>query len=350
MLPASLTSADIAASDAAVSGPVSLTGRACHSASVADEGVEGERPQPPDSSGLTVLLLAMGVFGISFSGPIVVAITVPALAVAFWRNAFGAIASAPYVALRSAAEWRGLFSGDRTRLVTALGAGAALAVHFALWVPSLRLTSVAASTALVTTTPIWTVAGDRLRGRAVPTGVAVGVGLAMAGVLVVTGVDAGHSSRAVAGDLLALLGGIAAAVYVTAGEAARRTMTTATYTFTAYTTCAVLLLVVCLVGRQRVTGAGYDARTWGLLLLLTLCAQLVGHTLLNRALASAGATTVSLAILLETPGAALVAWVWLGQRPPVLILPGAALVLAGIALVVVSRRGLGPTPPPEPAG
>jgi drug/metabolite transporter (DMT)-like permease len=235
-------------------------------------------------------------------------------------------------------------------LLTALGAGGALAVHFALWVPSLRLTSVAASTALVTTTPIWTVAGDRLRGRPVPRGVAVGVGLAMAGVLVVTGVDAGHSGRAVLGDLLALLGGIAAAVYVTAGEAARRTMSTATYTFTAYTTCALLLLVVCLVGRQRVVGAGYDARTWGLLLLLTLCAQLIGHTLLNRALAGAGATTVSLAILLETPGAALVAWVWLGQRPPVLILPGAALVLAGIALVVVSRRGLASVPPPEPAG
>jgi drug/metabolite transporter (DMT)-like permease len=125
---------------------------------------------------------------------------------------------------------------------------------------------------------------------------------------------------------------------VSAGEAARRWMNTASYTFTAYTTCAFLLLVGCLAGRQRVTGAGYDARTWGLLLLLTLCAQLIGHTLLNRALAVAGATTVSLAILLETPGAALVAWVWLGQEPPVLIIPGAALVLAGIALVVVSRR------------
>jgi drug/metabolite transporter (DMT)-like permease len=317
---------------------------------VSDEGGAVARPLAVDPPGVTALIIAMGVCGISFSGPIVVAISVPALAVAFWRNAFGAIASAPYVALRSRAEWLGLLSGERSRLLTALGAGAALAVHFALWVPSLRLTSVAASTALVTTTPIWTVAGDRLRGRPVPRGVAVGVGLAMAGVLVVTGVDAGHSGRAVLGDLLALLGGIAAAVYVTAGEAARRTMSTATYTFTAYTTCALLLLVVCLVGRQPVAGAGYDARTWGLLLLLTLCAQLIGHTLLNRALASAGATTVSLAILLETPGAALVAWVWLGQRPPVLILPGAALVLAGIALVVLSRRGLASVPPPEPAG
>lgn len=298
----------------------------------------GRAAPPGDGPGVTFLLIALGVAGISFSAPIVVAITVPALAVAFWRNAFGALASAPYVATRGRAEWVGLLRGDRTRLLTAVGAGVALAVHFSLWIPSLRMTTVTASTALVTTTPIWTVVLDRLRGRPVPRGVVAGVALAMAGVVLVTGVDAGRSGRALVGDVLALLGGMAAAVYVSAGESARRTMSTASYTFTAYTTCAVLLLGVCLVGRQPITGEGYDAKAWGQLLLLTLCAQLVGHTLLNRALAAAGATTVSLAILLETPGAALVAWVWLGQEPPVLIIPGALLVLAGIALVVLSRR------------
>jgi drug/metabolite transporter (DMT)-like permease len=303
-----------------------------------------------DSPGVTALLIVLAVSGISFSAPIVVAITVPALAVAFWRNAFGAIASAPYVALRGRREWLGLFRGDRTRLMTAVGAGVALAVHFSLWIPSLRMTTVTASTALVTTTPIWTVVLDRLRRRPVPRGVVAGVGLAMAGVLLVTGVDAGRSGRALVGDLIALLGGMAAAVYVSMGEVARRSMSTASYTFTAYSTCSVVLLGICLVGQQRLVGEGYDARTWGQLLLLTLCAQLIGHTLLNRALAAAGATTVSLAILLETPGAALVAWVWLGQRPPVLIIPGAALVLTGIALVVLSRRANPSPAAPEAAG
>jgi drug/metabolite transporter (DMT)-like permease len=150
------------------------------------------------------------------------------------------------------------------------------------------------------------------------------------------------------GDVIALLAGMAAAVYVSAGEAVRRTVSTASYTMTAYGVCAVVLLVACLVGRQRVVGAGYGPRTWGLLLLLTLSAQLIGHTLINRALAAAGATTVSLAILLEVPGAALVAWIWLGQRPPLLIVPGSALVLVGIAIVVLSRRARPGAP--EPAG
>ena len=45
-----------------------------------------------DGPGVTFALIAVAITGISFSAPLVVAITVPALAVAFWRNAFGAIA------------------------------------------------------------------------------------------------------------------------------------------------------------------------------------------------------------------------------------------------------------------
>jgi drug/metabolite transporter (DMT)-like permease len=318
---------------------------------VTDEGPQAQPSPPVDSPLVTGLLIAVAIAGISFSAPIVVAITVPSLAVAFWRNAFGAIVGLPYLLVRGRAECRALVRDDRRSLVTAVLAGIALAVHFALWIPSLRLTSVTASTALVTTTPIWTVLLDKVRGRVVPVGVVVGVAAAMTGMVLITGVDASRSARALAGDLIALLGGLAAAVYVSLGESARRRMSTATYTFTAYSTCAVLLLLTCLVSRQRIAGEEYDARTWGLLLLLTLCAQLIGHTLLNRALAVAGATTVSLSILLETPGAALVAWVWLGQEPPALVIPAAALVLAGIGLVVWSRRVSNVTmTDPPPAG
>jgi len=89
---------------------------------------------------------------------------------------------------------------------------------------------------------------------------------------------------------------------------------------------------VCLLTGSSLSG--YSARAWVELGLLTLLAQLLGHSLLNRALRSAGATTVALAILLEVPGASLVAWLWLGQVPPFAVVPGAALVLVGLAVVI----------------
>lgn len=297
---------------------------------------------------MTTGVIGVGVLAVAFSAPLITAIAAPALAVAFWRNALGAAAGAPFTLVTRRQELAALFGPHRRTLALAVLAGLALALHFGLWIPSLRLTTVTASTSLVATTPLWTVVITRLQGRAVPRGVVVGVVLALVGVLVVTGVDASGSAAALRGDLLALGGGAAGAGYVVAGAEVRRTVGTASYTLIAYSTCALVMLAACLLSGASLSG--YSARTWVELGLLTLSAQLLGHSLLNRALRSAGATTVALATLLEVPGASLVAWVWLGQVPPAAVVPGAVLVLAGLAVVIrtqsTSRRAVVEAPTP----
>ena len=127
------------------------------------------------------------------------------------------------------------------------------------------------------------------------------------------------------------------------GARAREHLSTNGYTLIAYLTCAVLVGVLCLVTGTAVVG--FSGTTWVQLAVLTVAAQLLGHSVLNRTLRTAGSTTVSLAILLEVPGAALVAWVWLGEAPPLALVPGALLVLAGLVVVIVRnvtpRRGDG---------
>lgn len=299
-------------------------------------------PDEHDPPLLTAGLIATGVVAVSFSAPIAASCLAPALAIALWRNALGAAAGAPFTLVRRRAELGSLVGDQRRVLATAVLAGLFLALHFGLWIPSLRLTTVTASTALVTTTPLFTVLAARVRGVPVRRGVLAGVLLALAGVVIITGVDATGSPAALRGDLMALAGGAAAAGYVAAGESVRRTVGTASYTLVAYTTCALALLPVCLLTGTALWG--FSTRSWVQIVVLTLTAQLLGHTLLNRALRTAGATTVSLAVLLEVPGAALVAWVWLGQVPPLAVLPGAALVLAGLAVVVRTQAAARPRP------
>jgi drug/metabolite transporter (DMT)-like permease len=282
------------------------------------------------------LLVAVAVVGISSSAPVTAVTAAPILAVAFWRNLTGAAVSGAWVAVRQRGGPPAL--PIRTRWLAAL-AGLLLAVHFVTWFSGLRLTSVTASTALVCTTPVWTVGFDLVRRVPVPRAVLAGVVLAMTGVVAITGVDAARSVDALLGDVLSLAGAIAAAGYVVVGDRVMRTASTAVYTLLAYGACAALLLPVCLLTGTQLSG--FSTRTWVELAIVTIGAQLLGHTLLNAALPTIGVTPVALAILLEVPGASLVAWAWLGQVPPPAVLPGAALMLLGLIIVVRSR----PAPP-----
>ncbi len=213
-----------------------------------------------------------------------------------------------------------------------VAAGFALALHFGAWIPSLRLTSVASATALVSLQVAWVMAWELLLGRRYPKAAVAGLVIALAGTVIVSGVDITISSRALAGDLLALLGGIGTAAYMVIGARVRTSTGTSTYTFVAYGTCALVLGVVCVASGQDL--AGYDGRQWALLALLTVTAQLLGHSVFNHLLATTSPTRVGLVLLLEVPGASFLAAVFLDQRPPLPTFAGLAVILAGMAIVI----------------
>jgi drug/metabolite transporter (DMT)-like permease len=294
------------------------------------------RPGPRD-----VGLLSLAVVGVSLSAPLTAMVTAPMLALAFWRNAAGAAALVPVLLTRERATLTGLGWRD---LRSSVVAGLFLAAHFAAWLPSLSMTTVAASTALVTTTPIWTALAARISGVRLPAAVWWGLVLAVVGVALIVGVDVAVSLRALAGDALALLGAICAGGYVLAGARARERLSTSAYAVVCYGVCAVAIAVAAVVTATPL--GGFSARDWWLIAAITFCAQLLGHTLLNLVLATVGPTMVSLVVLLEVPGALLFALVLLGQLPPLLALPGVVLVVAGVGLVVRASR---PVTPVEPA-
>jgi drug/metabolite transporter (DMT)-like permease len=292
------------------------------------------RPPPVD-----LALLGVAVLAVSTSAPLIRGADAPSLAIAFWRNALalpvlGAVVVAGRERRREAREL------DRRERRLALVAGLFLAAHFATWVPSLSFTSVASSVALVATQPVWAALIARWRGDHVPRLAWWGIGSAMAGTVVLTGVDLSISTRALFGDLLALLGGALAAAYVTVGAEARRTVSTTVYATACYGVAAAALLVVCMVGRQPL--AGYDGHTWLLLVATVLGPQLLGHTLVNRVLSTISPVIVSVAILFEIVGAALLAWLAFDEVPPASALPAALLIAAGVVLVVRAN-------PSEPA-
>lgn len=285
---------------------------------------------------VNALLALVAILGVSASGPLMAGASAPALAIGFWRNALGTLAIAPFAAPTVRRE---LATLGRRGWITLTFAGVMLALHFGTWVTALKMTSVAAATAMVSMQVVFVVVIDRFRGDVPTRAVVLGVSIAVAGVLVITGVDFSLSAEALVGDLLALVGGLTAALYLVAGSRVRESVSTTSYTVACYGICAVVLVVACLVAQVELIG--FSGRTWLAIIGVTICAQLLGHSVLNHLLAVMSPGLLSLLLLFEVPGAAILAGIFLDQTPPFGVYAGLVLILAGLVVVVLGR------PPPD---
>jgi drug/metabolite transporter (DMT)-like permease len=285
------------------------------------------------SESASAAALAVAVIAVSSSGPMIAYAAAPALAIAFWRTALAAGVLAP-AAVPRRRELAAL--ATRREGTLAVLAGAALAVHFMTWVTSVKLTGVATAAALVATQPVWqgliAVAQGRRLGRWTWAGIAV----AVVGAVAATGADLTVSRSAVIGDLLAVAGAIAVAVYTALGERVRVTTTTTSYALVCYAVSAAVTLPVCLAA--GVPLSGYPVTAWLAIGAITLGPQLLGHSLFMFAVRHIAATTVAVVILLEVPGAMLIGWLWLGQLPRPSAWPGLCLLMLGVAIVVLAGR------------
>lgn len=283
--------------------------------------------------GRHAVLLAIGVVAVSFSAIFIRIAEAPSLTIAFYRNAFSALILLPLLLARRRSEIKGL---SREQSAIAAAAAGLLALHFAVWISSLSFTTVAASVVLVTSSPIFVAAGERIFfGERTSRSTFVGILIGLVGAAVVSGGDLGLARRAVGGDLLALAGAVAAAGYFIAGRRLRREVSLLTYVGIVYAATAVLLLPMVVLSRAPLTG--FSGMAWTMFGLQALVPQMMGHTIFNYLLKDVDATIVAIAILGEPVGSTLLALAFFGEVPPWTAVAGGVLVLAGIYVAVTAQ-------------
>jgi len=273
----------------------------------------------------TLLGLAAAVLAVSFGAPLARATVAAPLAVAMWRMVLSAALLLPVARLR---REPGLGPEHRR---PALLAGVLLGLHFGLWIPSLWLTSVSASVVLVSTAPLWVLLlsprllGTRIGGRNLAS-----FAIAIVGVVLIVGGDFVVSPRALAGDAMALAGAGCEAGYIVVGKRLRGKVPLVSYLSFVYgVSAAVLVVAVAALG---VPPWPASRLSWLPLIGMALGPTLMGHSLLNWALAHTPAYRVNLAILLEPVLASLWTWLFIGEAPPVHVVPGAVCILGALAL------------------
>ena len=319
-----------------------------------------EERRPPISP---LLVIFIGILAVSTASIFIryAQAYAPSLTIAAYRLTISALVLTPIAMKTRRAELSALSSRD---VLMGICSGIFLALHFATWITSLEYTSVASSVVFVTTTPLWValLAPFTLKE---PLTRLVGIGMALA---LVGGIVVGLSDsctlasgviacpeladfiqgKAFFGDLLAFFGAWMAAAYVLIGRRLRSKLSLVSYITIVYGVAAIALLAIMLSSRQRPWGFPPIAYLW--FTLLALLPQLLGHSSFNWALGYLSAAYVSITLLGEPIGSTILAYFLLGEKPAMLKIFGAILILLGIYLATRSEANISvklPGPPPE---
>lgn len=284
------------------------------------------------------LAIILAVIATAFSSIFVKLATAPPLAIAFYRLTFTVLILAP-LALNAAGR-RDLKEISRRDLAMAALAGAFLAVHFTVWITSLQYTSVASSTVLVTMQPLFVVSGGyfffkeklSLRGLA-------GAAITLTGSVIVGISDFRVGGEALRGDILAFGGAFFVAVYVLIGRSLRGRLSLFPYVFMVYGTSAAFLLIFNLAAGTALYP--YPPMDWLWFLALAVVPTIFGHTIFNWALRFVKAAVVSVSILGEPVGAAVLAYFIFKEAPGTLQLIGGITIIFGLYYFISSSGASG---------
>ena len=276
--------------------------------------------------------LVVAVLAVSWAGPLVRLAEAPALSVAAWRLVFSMLLIGVVLASRGSVL-KGVRLTPR-EWILAVASGLLLAGHFWSWIASLRFTTVASSVVLVSLQPFIVAALSALLLHERPTRAQwTGIGVAMAGAMVVGWGDFAMGPRALLGDALAFLAAWLVAGYYLAGRVLRRKLDLWGYVAVVYGVAAVALVAAVAV-TPSAPMTGFPPGDWLVFLGLAAGPMMLGHTGVNYAIRYVPAYLANLVLLGEPVGATLIAWLLpaIGEVPPVQTLWGGVLILVGIAI------------------
>ncbi len=279
-------------------------------------------------------VLAIGVISVSTSAILVKVSTAPSGVIAFYRMFFSVLFMLPVFLIKYVPELRLITRRD---WIFSIAAGVFLAFHFILWFESLNYTSVASSTVLVTLQPLFAFIGtyfffkEKFSWKAILSGL-----VAVIGSVIISWGDFKISGSALFGDMLALIACALVTAYLMFGQSVRKRLSLVTYTFVVYSISAITLFIYVLIRQEPLVP--YGTSDWVYFILLALIPNLLGHTLFNWSLKWLSTSTISMAILFEPVGAAILAYYLLQEAVVWTQALGGAIVIGGVSLFLLDER------------
>jgi drug/metabolite transporter (DMT)-like permease len=272
------------------------------------------------------LIVIIGVIFVSFSSILVKASSAPALIISTYRLAFTVILITPSALIKCKKEFKEI--KWTTLLLSAVG-GILLALHFATWITSIKYTSIASSTVLVNTHPIFIVALTWLLFREKQSKRALfSIGLTILGGAVISSGDNTLGSNVLYGDMLAVLGAAFVSGYMLIGRIIRQKLSVTAYTLIVYLSCTLTLLTLNLITSTPLYP--YSLKEFAIFLALAVCCTILGHSIFNWSLEYVKPTFLSVSMLGEPVFATIWAIFIFAELPTLWNVVGSVMILWGI--------------------
>jgi len=278
------------------------------------------------------LVLFTAVIAVSAAAPLAkYAEAADAIAIGFWRTfSIGILLAATLKSSHLNMSKRDMGFG--------CVAGLLLALHFWTWFESLNYISVLRSTTLVCLSPIWAGLFEAILFKQSPARAFwLGATLAIVGSAIMSG--QGEWNSDLFGDSLAIIGGMLSAAYLLIGRSVRQRVDIQPYGALICLSSACGLFVAAMATNTQLWG--FDEGIWLTLAAMALGPQLLGHIGFNYAIKNIKASTVTLLLLLEPVGAALIAWILLdNQTPEKMEIIGSAVIIMGLFVGLSGKKKL----------
>ncbi|MBB2483453.1 DMT family transporter [Bacillus sp. APMAM] len=274
--------------------------------------------------------LIVGVIAVSTSAILVKLSSADSGVIAFYRLFFTVLLMLPFFLMKNVRELRTITIGDWVKSIIA---GVFLAFHFILWFESLNLTSVASSTVLVTLQPLFAFVGtflifkESFSAKAITSGV-----IAVLGSFIISWGDFAINGKALIGDLIALAACALVTGYLLIGQNIRKRLSLMTYTFIVYAISSIVLFLYILIKKEPF----YDLQIqdWIYFLLLAIFPTLLGHTIFNWCIKWISTATISMAILFEPIGAAILAYYIFNEKIVMTQVVGGIIIIVSVLFFV----------------
>lgn len=276
-----------------------------------------------------------GTFFTSISSIIIRFSEAPSLVIAAYRMLFTTMMLVIPVYLNNRSEFENL---NRNNLVMCLLSGVFLALHFATWIQSLQMTTVANSTILVSCSPIFVAAINYfLLKERINKSMVIGISMSLLGTIIIgMGSSQGTGNSMLIGNILAFMGAIFVAGYLVIGGIVRKNVSAGVYVFIVYSVSAIVLFVMCFV-----TGTPlypYPVREFSLFFTLAFFSSILGHTVYNYLMKYFSSTLISVSTLSEPIFASLMALLIFMEIPSVYTIIGGIIIIAGIYYFLSSQN------------